>query len=210
MSLLAVCPAIAGCGGGSKSSAANGSSSAATSAMTSSATASTAASSTAASTHPPEHTERPALQSIGIFVSGLETGYRLPLVYTCKGADRPLSLRWNGIPRGTVELLIFVADAQSVHGLPFFDWAIAGLEPTSGSIHDGKLPPGAVVGRNSFGQVGYSICPEKGLVRSTYIVKMIALTHHLAVQPGFNEDALFEEAERKAKFVGLAGVRIEP
>lgn len=52
-----------------------------------------------------------------------------------------LPVRWSGVPRGTVELAIFVLNLQRVHGRLFFDWALAGLSPALHGISAGTLPP---------------------------------------------------------------------
>ena len=100
---------------------------------------------------------------------------------------------------------MFVVALQPVNKKLVFDWAVAGLNPTSGGFSAGTLPPGAVVGRNSFGKVGYSICPPKGSGEEHYVVRVVALPRSLAAKPGFDAEALYQEAERSAKFVGLAG-----
>jgi phosphatidylethanolamine-binding protein (PEBP) family uncharacterized protein len=127
----------------------------------------------------------------------------LPRRYTCDGADRPLPVQWSDIPRGTAELALFIINYRPVHGSLFFDWAVAGIRPTSHGISAGGFQPGAVVGRNSFGKVGYSICPAQGK-REIYAVKLLALPHPLAARPGFDAEALYQEAQQSAKFVGLA------
>src|ERR1017187_7563044 len=77
---------------------------------------------------------------------------------TCDGADRSPALKWRGIPANAAELTLFVLDLQPVNHKLFFDWAVAGLSPKLKGLEAGRLPPGAVVGRNGFGHTGYSIC----------------------------------------------------
>ncbi len=129
----------------------------------------------------------------------------IPKRYTCDGANDSLPVRWSHIPSATAEIAIFVVNLQPVHGKVFFDWALAGLNPTSHGISSGTPPPGAVVGRNSYGNVGYSICPAKGTREESYVVRVVALPHPLAASPGFNVEALYREAERSATAVGLGG-----
>jgi phosphatidylethanolamine-binding protein (PEBP) family uncharacterized protein len=113
-------------------------------------------------------------------------------------------VRWSGVPRDTRELAVFVLNFQPVGGKLFFGWAVAGLNPTSHGISAGTLPPKAVVGRNSFGRVGYSICPPKGK-REGYAVKVVALPHKINAKSGFDALAYYRQAERSAKVVGFAG-----
>lgn len=130
--------------------------------------------------------------------------------YTCDGADMPLPVRWSGTPSGTAELAIFVVNLQPIHGRLFFDWAVAGISATSHGISASRLPPGAIVGRNSFGNVGYSICPAKGTGEEHYVVRVVALPRPLAASPGFDAEAVYREAERSAKVVGLGGGAYKP
>jgi phosphatidylethanolamine-binding protein (PEBP) family uncharacterized protein len=172
--------ALAGCGGSS--------------------TATTARSpKTAASSEPLPST------AIDVNVPGLLPGGVLAMRYTCDGQDTPASVRWKGIPAGTAELVLFVVSFQPVQGKLFFDWAVAGLSPNLHGLAAGRLPSGAVVGRNGFGRDGYSICPPRGR-RESYAVKVVALPRKIAVQPGVNALTLYQEAERSTKVVGFTGV----
>jgi phosphatidylethanolamine-binding protein (PEBP) family uncharacterized protein len=165
--------------------------------------------STSTSALPPQTSRRsePAV-TIETSIPGLLAENRIPTRYTCDGADVSLPVRWSAIPPGTAELAMFVASLQPVHGSEFFNWAVTDLKPTSHGISAGALPPGAVVGRNSFGKVGYSICPARG-THEDYLVRVIALPHPLAAQPGFNAHTLFLDAERISKVVGLTGGKYE-
>jgi phosphatidylethanolamine-binding protein (PEBP) family uncharacterized protein len=143
--------------------------------------------------------------AIGVTVPGLLAGDTLRGLYTCDGRDISPPVRWTGIPRSTAELALFVIDFQPVHGRFFLGWAVAGLSPSSHGIAAGALPSGAAVGRNSFGEAGYSICPPRGR-RESYAVKVIALSHRIGVKPGFDAMVLYRQAVQTAKVVGFAGV----
>jgi phosphatidylethanolamine-binding protein (PEBP) family uncharacterized protein len=108
--------------------------------------------------------------------------------HTCDGRNVSPALRWQGVPQGTAELALFAMNVQPVEGKLFFDWAVAGLDPELEEIEAGKLPRGAVVGRNSFGQTGYEICPEDG--SETYIFTLFALPKKLSHAQGFDPFAL--------------------
>jgi phosphatidylethanolamine-binding protein (PEBP) family uncharacterized protein len=149
--------------------------------------------------------ERVPSVAIEVTIPTLLAEHRIPKRYTCDGADASLPVQWTGIPRGTAELALFVGNLQPVHGGLFFDWAVTGLSPKLHGISAGRLPPDAVVGRNSFGQDRYSICPPRG-TRESYAVKVIALPHKIQAQPGFDALTLYRDAERSAKAVGLVGV----
>jgi phosphatidylethanolamine-binding protein (PEBP) family uncharacterized protein len=143
--------------------------------------------------------------AIGVTVPGLLRGGVLAKRYTCDGQDTSFPVQWNGIPHGTAELVLVVLNFRAVHGRFVFAWAVAGLSPKLRGLAAGRLPPGAVIGRNGFGQDGYSICPPSG-TRESYAVKVIALPHKIAAQPGFDALTLYQEAERSTKVVGFSGV----
>jgi phosphatidylethanolamine-binding protein (PEBP) family uncharacterized protein len=122
--------------------------------------------------------------------------------YTCDGANSPPALRWAGTPAGSEELALYVMNAKPVNGRLFFDWAVAGLDPGIESLGAGALPAGAVVGTNSLGKRGYSICPEPGGAE-TYIFALFALPRALSPKPGFDPRALREEILAVSGDVGL-------
>ena len=110
------------------------------------------------------------------------------------------------MPRGTVEIVLFISDLEETApgGGELFSWAVAGLKPTPKGIAAGTLPAGAVVGRNSFGQARYTICPPKGGVHH-YVVAVYALQHPVSVKPGFAAEALSKTVSHTAEYSGLAG-----
>lgn len=126
----------------------------------------------------------------------------IPATYACDGAGTTPALRWAGVPAGSEELALYVMNAKPVNGRLFFDWAVAGLDPHSESLEAGRLPPGAVVGTNSFGRQGYSICPGPGGAE-TYIFALFALPKALSPKPGFDPRALREETLAISGDVGL-------
>jgi len=81
--------------------------------------------------------------------------------------------------------------------------SVGGLSPKLHGIAAGKLPPGAVVGRNSTNKRSrYFLCPAKG-VNERYIFLLYALPHRLAVQPGFKGGPLFNKINTSALAHGL-------
>jgi phosphatidylethanolamine-binding protein (PEBP) family uncharacterized protein len=125
----------------------------------------------------------------------------LPAEYTCAGKSTSPALRWQGVPQGTAELVLFVMNIQPVGGKLFFDWAVAGLSPELEEIEAGKLPRGAVVGRNGFGKMGYEICPEGG--GETFMFALFALPKRLSPSQGFEPLALRKAVTDVSSDVGL-------
>ena len=133
-------------------------------------------------------------------------GSKIPALYTCDGVGISPPLRWSAIPHSTVEMALFVLDTQSIStGKPLIYWAVADLHPTLKGISAGKLPPGAIVGRNSLGQARYTICPTKSRGLRHYVVALFAMQHSASVTPGFNASALFKTALHTAAYSGAAG-----
>jgi phosphatidylethanolamine-binding protein (PEBP) family uncharacterized protein len=121
--------------------------------------------------------------------------------YTCDGKNTSPALSWQGVPGGTAELALLVMNIQPVEGKLFFDWAVAGLSPELEQIEAGKLPGGAVVGRNSFGKSGYGICPEGG--GETYMFTLLALPKKLSPSQGFDPLAFRKAALEASGNAGL-------
>jgi phosphatidylethanolamine-binding protein (PEBP) family uncharacterized protein len=124
----------------------------------------------------------------------------IPTPYTCDGKDSWPELRWAGVPPGTAELALFAMNVQPVEEHLFVDWAVAGLDPGLEGIEAGKLPKGAVVGTNSAGKRGYSICPPAGEI---YMFAVYALPRSLDPRPGFDGRELRKEVLGVSGNVGL-------
>jgi hypothetical protein len=201
--------ALVGCGG-SGSTSQSSSTPTSASQTTSAATGTQASSSTPTNEQahktaepPKEHIPQATLQvSSPVFGAG----DKIPVRYTCDGADTSPPLRWGAIPHGTAELALFVLNLDSPPGgKPLIYWAVAGLHPALRGISAGKLPPGAIVGRNSLGQSRYTICPSKSDGLQHYVVALLAVQHSVAATPGFSANALYTTVRHTAEYAGLTG-----
>lgn len=128
----------------------------------------------------------------------------LPAQYTCDGKNTSPALRWQGVPEGTAELVLFAMNIRPVEGKLFFDWAVAGLDPGLEEIPAGKLPKGAVLGRNGFGKAAYEICPEGS--GENYIFTLFALPKALSPSQGFDPTALRKAVLGVSGSAGLLGL----
>lgn len=126
----------------------------------------------------------------------------LPATHTCDGADSSPPLQWTGIPEGTEELALFAMNSQPVDEKLFFDWALVGIDPALAEIEAGKVPKGAIVGENSFGKTGYSICPPTGQAE-TYIFALYALPERLRAKRGFDPFTVRQQILAISGNVGL-------
>jgi phosphatidylethanolamine-binding protein (PEBP) family uncharacterized protein len=175
---------VAGCGG-SNSASSSPTTAATAAALTGAVGASstgTASTSTAAGT-----TEKVPTEDIP--VTSPVSFKPLSARYTCAGADISPPLRWSEIPRNTAEIDLFVFNVLPVHGKLFASWAVAGLKPGTRELSAGRLPAGAIVGRNGYGQARYSLCPSKR-AKAGYVVQLYALPRMVPTKPGFDADAL--------------------
>jgi phosphatidylethanolamine-binding protein (PEBP) family uncharacterized protein len=128
----------------------------------------------------------------------------LPAPYTCDGKDSWPALQWQGVPADTEELILFAMNLAPVDGELFFDWALAGLDPSLSGIEAGELPRGAIGGTNGFGDTGYSICPSKGK-SETYVFALHAVPTALEPPRGFDPGQLRQRVLEQA---GNAGVLV--
>ena len=153
------------------------------------------------------HKESSRQNTVKLSSPAFREGSAIPARYTCDGANVSPPLRWSKIPTGTVELVLFVVALKGTisSGHEVIAWAVAGLRPTLKGISAGTLPNGAVVGRNSFGNTGYTVCPAKGSSTEHYLVVMYTLQHSLSAKPGFDANALSKLAAQEAVDEGLTG-----
>jgi hypothetical protein len=188
--------ALAGCGGSGSKSQSSSTTPAASATQTSS-TASTTTTSTSTTT-----SEK--VPTIDIQLASSVKLDPMPARYTCDGANVSLPVTWSHVPSNTAEIDLFLFNLAPVHGKLYADWAVAGLSPKLRGLSAGQLPAGAILGRDSSGQVGYSICPAKGpAVRYAFL--LYALPKKIPVTPGFNAEALREKALHEAESAGLLG-----
>ena len=174
---------LASCGGtSSPSKPATGQSDSTSPASTAEASLSKAALPSKAATKQ-EHS--PIVEKVEISSPAFAPAGKLPARYTCDGANSPPLLRWTGIPSGTAELSLYLIKVAPVDGHLTFSWAVAGIDPKSHGIQDGKLPPGAVTGLNSEGNASYDLCPPKN-TSEEYVYVLLALPHSQHPKPGFN------------------------
>lgn len=135
-------------------------------------------------------------------VASAEGTGSLPPTYTCDGKDTWPTLKWQGVPADSKELILFAMAMEPVNEALFFDWAVAGLDPSLEGIEADKLPAGAITGKNGFGKNGYSICPPQGKPE-TFLFSLYAIPSPLAPKRGFDPAALREQILAQAGNVGL-------
>lgn len=133
----------------------------------------------------PKQHRLPRVEKITLTSPALNSANVLAPRYTCDGTNTSPPIRWSGIPAGTSELQLDILNLTPVNGTLYFDWAIAGINPTLHEIPAGKLPPATITGTNSNGQTKYSLCPPNGKAEA-YVAVLFALPHHTNPKPGYN------------------------
>ncbi len=114
--------------------------------------------------------------------------------FTCDGADVSPAITWTAPPAGTVELALLVTDDDA----GFDHWAVAGIDPSSGSKLEGMPFAGAIEGQNDFGTSGYGgPCPPAGETH-TYRFSLYALGQQAELPDGFTGKDLVAVADPAA------------
>ncbi len=152
----------------------------------------------------PAQRKKATTASITLSSPSFAPGATLPAANTCAGKDTSPALRWSGVPDGTAERVLLVLNVEPVEGHLFFDWVVGGLDPSLEGTGVGRLPQGAVLGRNGEGKSAYSICPPKGNPEN-YVFMPYAIPTALEPKPGFSPIALREAILAQAGNVGLLG-----
>jgi phosphatidylethanolamine-binding protein (PEBP) family uncharacterized protein len=113
--------------------------------------------------------------------------------YTCKGGNVSLPLKWAGVDPATAKELVVSVRSFATIRESNYNWTVAGISPSVQQIQAGKLPSGAIVGRNSSGQNGYNLCLVKGATHMLVAIDVWALPRKANVKPGFDPAALVEQ-----------------
>lgn len=92
--------------------------------------------------------------------------------FTCDGENISPALGWTAPPTGTVEVAITMIDLDAPG---FVHWALAGIDPLSTALGEGKVPEFAIEGLNGAGKPGYTgPCPPSGEHRYQFTVHFLA------------------------------------
>jgi Raf kinase inhibitor-like YbhB/YbcL family protein len=126
----------------------------------------------------------PTLPRITVSSPAFVNGKRIPRRYTCDGKDISLPVRWTGVPGGARQLTVVMRDPDAPGG-NFIHWKLSEVPASSLELVAGRVPPGVVQGRNSFGTTGYrGPCPPRGAQAHHYVITVIALRGRRAIALG--------------------------
>ena len=115
----------------------------------------------------------PSRARIDLSSSAFAAGAPIPPRFTCQGQDVSPPLEWSGVPGGTRRLDLVMRDPDAPGG-NFVHWQLTGLRPSTRALGAGETPPGAAIGRNGFGTIGYrGPCPPPGPAHH-YVITLTA------------------------------------
>jgi phosphatidylethanolamine-binding protein (PEBP) family uncharacterized protein len=138
----------------------------------------------ATSTKPAPPPPRTTLGTIVLSSPAFRPGGAMPTRYTCDGADLSPPLHWRNVPARSAELLLLAIDLDGGRA-GAIQWAVAGLPPGAPGTAAGRLPAGAVVGRNSAGEARWGgICDASGRLHHVAFL-LYALDRKLGLKAGF-------------------------
>jgi Raf kinase inhibitor-like YbhB/YbcL family protein len=101
----------------------------------------------------------------------------IPSKYTCDGEDINPPLLIENVPQEAKSLVLVMQDPDAPRGT-FLHWLLWNISPETKEISEGKIPPGAVEGKNDFGKIGYGgPCPPSGTHH--YVFTLYALSRKL-------------------------------
>ena len=134
-----------------------------------------------------------SVSDITISAPGFAAGQPIPARYSYKGKNASPELRISNVPANTKSLVLIVDDPDSPSGL-WTHWLLWNIPATTTVIAEGKVPSGAVQGRNSFGNDHYDgPVPPSGTHR--YFFRVYALGIKLSLPTG-SERSVLETAMR--------------
>ncbi|WP_217697420.1 YbhB/YbcL family Raf kinase inhibitor-like protein [Nocardia donostiensis] len=133
----------------------------------------------------------------------------IPERYAYDGENISPPLEWGGIPDGTREIALLCEDPDAPTGT-FTHWAVTGIAPDATGVDTGALPAGSVVGRNDFGELGWSgPRPPVGDEAHRYFFRLYAVDRPLGMpegsEPGEVRAALTGHITATGTLVGLFG-----
>ncbi len=140
-------------------------------------------------------------------------GERVPVKYTCDGQNISPPLAWGEVPEGAKSFTLIVDDPDAPTGT-FTHWVLFNLHADSRELTEnispqGKLPNGALQGKNDFGKIGYGgPCPPPGPSHH-YHFKIYALDQNPDLKSGTSKEQVLQAMEghvlAQGELIGLYG-----
>jgi len=105
--------------------------------------------------------------------SVFKNGEVIPAKFTCDGENVNPPLKFFDVPKNAKSLALIFDDPDSPSGT-WTHWTVWNINPKLLEIKENSIPENAVLGKTTFGEVGYGgPCPGSGEHR--YVFKLYAL-----------------------------------
>jgi Raf kinase inhibitor-like YbhB/YbcL family protein len=141
--------------------------------------------------------ERALPERLVVTSPAFAAGTAIPRRFTCEGENVSPPLAWSGVAAGTAEVALVVDDPDAPRGT-FVHWVVTGLDPASGRLGEGAVPPGARQLPNSAGSAAWTgPCPPSGPAHH-YRFTVYALRQRPEVAGDADPDAAVEAIEAAA------------
>ena len=139
-----------------------------------------------------------------------DDGAAIPQKFTCDGGGINPELQIQNVPADAKSLALIVHDPDAPVEGGFYHWVIWNIDPSTTLIKDESVPPGAVEGNNSSGELGwYAPCPPSGHGIHHYEFRLYALDDELTLAEGATADELIDAMQghiiEHTELVGLCG-----
>ena len=148
-----------------------------------------------------------AADKIKLSSPAFAAGATIPTQFTCDGQDVSPPLQWSGVPANAHSLALIVEDPDAPGGT-FVHWTVYEIGAGLSAMPQGKTPPGAVQGENSFDKSGYGgPCPPKGDTAHRYQFGLYALSGSAGLKAGAKPDAVIAALKQTASARGLLSAK---
>lgn len=139
--------------------------------------------------------ENATLAKLTLTSDAFQNGEPIPTQFTCDGADRTPSLKWDEPPAGTKSFALVIDDPDAPSGT-FRHWGVFDIPASARSIGDHQHVGTEVA--NDFGKPGYGgPCPPKGHGPHHYHFKLFALNTEKLGVPSSAKVADVENAAKQ-------------
>jgi Raf kinase inhibitor-like YbhB/YbcL family protein len=128
----------------------------------------------------------------------------IPQKYSCEGTGVNPPLLIQEVPADAKSLVLLIDDPDAPGGT-FNHWVMWNIPPTTKKIGEDEIPPGAIEGENSSGEIGFiAPCPPTGIHNYRFI--LWALNQPLAIPEGATREQVESTLEQfvlaRAELVG--------
>lgn len=145
--------------------------------------------------------------------AAFKDGGRIPVEHTADGRNVSPPLEWTDVPEGTAGFAVVCDDPDAPKG-PFVHWVVFNIPAIARGLSAGaspcrELPPGALEGRNDFGESSWGgPSPPRGRPHR-YVFRLYALDRLVAAAAGVTREGFLAAARgavlEEARLTGLYG-----